>query len=408
MTDVWTAAIARWRHLADRYDTVVAQFSGGKDSTALLAVALAAHDGADVLAEHHDLETNWPTTRAHTDRIAAHPRIVLRRTALPMLVVHWLDAAEPAMWPFDPDAADLWVADPHPDAIRSVPGWSHRDPWDRHYADMCALLWPADDHGAVVHVTGLRSDESPSRRTMARRGSWLTRTPAGRPDLAHPILDWSDLDVWRAHLEAPELGHNACYDVQHRSGVNRRHTRCSNGPNRAWAAAWSTWLADWPAWQHRVAARLPAVTGLRDEWDRLWGVGGPRSIADALGGDHEAVDWPQAIADAVARVHPRLRSHIADRVRTFVSQHQRQTVDAIPPIDPHPLTGVSWAWLMQVALGGDVHLSMRPIRDADTLDRLADERRMHLGRNPGWIASGRIGSHQAPRPVAKRKQTANA
>ena len=76
--DVYTAALERFHTLFDRFDKVVVSFSGGKDSTACLNLALevARERGALPLDVYFwDEEAIHPETIEYVQRVAALPDV---------------------------------------------------------------------------------------------------------------------------------------------------------------------------------------------------------------------------------------------------------------------------------------------------------------------------------------------
>src|SRR5699024_2557936 len=127
-----------------------------------------------------------------------------------------------------------WVREPEPDAIRVNEFGA-----DRFDTGLDAIQ---RTHGGA-HLTGMRIEESPTRRlgstvdpsyrwiTWARSRAKLTRREreaGGKPFYTfNPIYDWSFRDVWHA-IESYGWAHNGLYDEFFRYGVRTRDMRVSS------------------------------------------------------------------------------------------------------------------------------------------------------------------------------------
>jgi hypothetical protein len=118
--DVFTAAKERLRHVFAKYDRVVVSYSGGKDSTAVLKMALQAARElgrlpVDVL--HFDEEVLLPETVDILLRTRERPEV---RLTWVIGQVHYWDASsneQPHWTTWDPAKKDVWVREPPPFAI---------------------------------------------------------------------------------------------------------------------------------------------------------------------------------------------------------------------------------------------------------------------------------------------------
>ena len=85
--DVYTAARARFKLIYERFDTVAVSFSGGKDSTVCLNLALEAAAQAGRLpinAYFWDEEAIHPETIEYMHRVREHPDVKLRWLCWPI------------------------------------------------------------------------------------------------------------------------------------------------------------------------------------------------------------------------------------------------------------------------------------------------------------------------------------
>jgi predicted phosphoadenosine phosphosulfate sulfurtransferase len=119
---------------------------------------------------------------------------------------------------------------------------------------------PADGHHLYA-VLGLRVQESKGRLYgLYSSGGYLTRKPNQHGVYGcRPIYDWTDGDVWRAHLDGG-WDYNSAYDVMAKSGLPRPRIRIAPPTmNVAGLDQLAMAAAAWPQWFDRLARRCPGV-----------------------------------------------------------------------------------------------------------------------------------------------------
>jgi predicted phosphoadenosine phosphosulfate sulfurtransferase len=211
---------------------VVVRVSGGKDSTVILAIALAVARELDLLplkVYWLDQEAEWDSTveivREWMYRDEVEPlwlQVPFRIFNASSQYDHWLKA-------WDPDAADRWIHERDPIALtENVYGT------DRFVKLFGASLAYHLGERPAASIAGVRCEESPNRRkglTHHTSYKWVTWGNVEDKKLGHytfyPIFDWHYRDVWKFIFERG-LRYSTHYDTLYRAGIDVRHMRVSN------------------------------------------------------------------------------------------------------------------------------------------------------------------------------------
>ncbi len=353
--DVYTAALDRIRHSYEIFDHIAVSFSGGKDSTATLHAVL---DVATELGRlplevvFFDEECVAPETLAYCERVAARDDVDFRWIAVPIEHRNGCSRKEPAWWPFDPDKRDLWVREPPPQAELTLPGF------DRHGMP--------ESNGFVFHdrlragqqvgfCLGIRASESFTRyMSVAGRSAEYDNYIAPDPFApgvyrVRPIYDMSVFDVWTAPAKF-DWDYNRAYDIMDKLGISPNLQRVAPPYGEQPMQSLFMWQQGWPEIWDKMSMRVAgARTALRYARTDLYGFGGWEDLRPP-----EGMTWQQCIAFYTERHDPASRQTVAKRIRALVGYHRRTTRDPIPVEHPHLQTGVSWPWLLMIAMRGDL------------------------------------------------------
>ena len=234
--DVFTAARRRIEQVYDDFEKVYVSFSGGKDSSALLQLAIEVAREKRRLPVHAliiDLEAQYRHTAEFLQRMAERDEIQAHWVCLPLhlrnavsqIQAHWL------CW--DETEREKWVREfpEHPSVIKDplLLPWFRRGMEFEEFTPQWGE-WFADGVRTCCMV-GIRSDESLNRyRTIRRedkqtwRGhSWTTLVTPNVYN-AYPIYDWRTEDVWIAHGRQ-QWDYNRIYDLMHLAGLSVHQMR---------------------------------------------------------------------------------------------------------------------------------------------------------------------------------------
>ncbi len=344
--DVLTLALERIEETYRRYDRVSVGFSGGKDSTVVLqlAIEVATRLGRlPVDAFFWDEEAIYPKTVEYVERVRTRGDVALRWLCVPHEHRNACSRTEPNWYPWDPTKEKLWVRQPHPLSERSLPGLVKPVPIPEAPR---FLFDPAD--GTVGVLTGIRTQESLRRlRAVTRKvtDNWISKD--GSCDhvfQCKPIYDWKLEDVWTYALRSG-CDYNRAYDDFEMMGMPRHVQRvCPPFGEEPLQNLHAYSVLAPETWERMIDRVHGARTAARYSQSPLYGVGSSGQGAE---------DPQQAILSALELWPPEIREQIKYRIKKEIDSWNRHTNNA--PIPAKAKAGFfSWEFLIRIAKRGDL------------------------------------------------------
>lgn len=329
--DVLAAARRRVRRLFREFDDVVVSFSGGKDSTVTLHLALEA--AAEL--SRPPVKVLWIDQEAEWDCVVRYVRSVMAR---PDVEPHWFQgpfrlfnatASGPDPW------LHCWQEGREADWIRpKEPGSVHANETgeDRFKGLFAAYCRTYFGDRSVAQLGGVRCEESPGRMNgLTAYATWKDVTWGSMSDrkrghyVFYPIYDWCYVDVWK-YIHDNGLDYCELYDWQYRYGVPVRDMRVSNVHHETAVANLRFLQEVEPETWDRVTARLGAThaAGRVPEAYRC-----PAELPFMFGTWREYRDYllEELILDGEAR--ERFRVMFANWDRTFRVEDPRVDEDVV-------------------------------------------------------------------------------
>lgn len=268
--DVLSAAQERIAWTFDTFERVYVSFSGGKDSTVMLHLAMdeAKRRNRKVGLLFVDLEAQYRLTIEHVAECFALYRDMIEPhwIALPLILRNAVSQYTPRWTCWDPDARELWVREPHPLSVKSPAAY----PWFRHEMEFEELV-PAFGHHfsggrSTACLVGIRADESLNRfrtliqdKTRFEGRSWTTWC-GGALWNVYPIYDWRTDDLWTYHARTA-LPHNKLYDRMHLAGLTPHQMRiCQPYGDDQRKGLWLYQIIEPETWG-KVVARVNGANG---------------------------------------------------------------------------------------------------------------------------------------------------
>lgn len=361
--DVLTLARRRISDTYDRYDHVAVSFSGGKDSTVCLNLALeeARKRGRlplDVI--HWDEEAISPETVDYVRRVYNEPDVKLRWLCLPVQHRNACSKRHPYWYPWDPDKEELWTRPLPPEAttLKDMPNYRKGIPIPKSNE----FLWPHENGRQVAVILGIRADESLSRYrgVASKKGedNYIAPSPNWKGEdreshskyitLIKPIYDWTTDDVWVAP-HALGWDYNRAYDTMATAGIGKHEQRVA--PPYGEEPLKGLWMYGvcWPELWGKMTQRVPgAATAGRYARTELY------SFGSHVDRPPEGMSWQDFLKVQLNKFNPKERQMVAARIKREITSHNRKTNnEPLKDTDSHPLTGLSWQFLAMIAIRGD-------------------------------------------------------
>ncbi|WP_407545969.1 phosphoadenosine phosphosulfate reductase domain-containing protein [Vibrio parahaemolyticus] len=341
--DVESKAKERIRYLYETFDNVAVSFSAGKDSTAmlLLTIEVAQELGKlPVRVIFFDEEAIHPPTIEYAQRVSNRPDVDFEWYCLPFKHRNACSNDSPFWYCWDPEKVNLWVRDMPSQGIHQHDCFSIGDT----FVDFSDKLMKFSN---FVLLQGIRTQESMRRfRAVAKKKNenYIIRKSKG-VIYAYPVYDMSSEDVWRVVANRSE-DYNRTYDYFNRTSLYNRllHQRvCPPYGEEPLRGLW-IYAECFPELWHKMIYRVPgAATAARYGNTELY------SRAEKP----EGITYRQYIESILMTYSGDHRTFVTKNINAIMEQHGKKTPDPIPDERPHPLTGVSWAFLAKAATRGD-------------------------------------------------------
>lgn len=233
--DVYTAARQRIAWTFDTFSRVCVSFSGGKDSTVMLHLAMdeARRRRRKVGVLFVDLEAQYRLTIDHVAEMYREYAEWVEPywVALPLSLRNAVSVFEPQWTCWDAGKREAWVREPHEASITDPKAFPFFES-GMEFEEFVAEFGQWYSRGEMTaQLVGIRSDESLNRfRTLASgsktrldRRCWTTWL-GGSAFNVYPIYDWKTEDLWTYTAREGKI-YNRLYDRMHAAGLTVHQMR---------------------------------------------------------------------------------------------------------------------------------------------------------------------------------------
>jgi predicted phosphoadenosine phosphosulfate sulfurtransferase len=346
-------AIERIEHAYDAFDNIVVQFSGGKDSTAVLELTLKEAEKRNRLplkVMFFDEEAIPIQTVEYVERRRQDPRIDLEWYCVPIELRNACSKSDPTWYAWAPEDKDKWVRPLPEGAITSTP-FTDGVPKEKRpgVPDLAIKIMTQKEWGgSTAQLLGIRADESLSRFWSVSHRSEYNYVINVAPGLSKvlPIYDFRTEDVWTA----PALfkwDYNHAYDLMEMLGIPPSQQRCAPPFGEEPLGGLWVFAQAFPEIWDKMIERAPGVaTAARYAKTELYGNVGGLSKPPGM-------KWSKFIYDTLAEHPESIRKNTVPSVQRMINKHYSVVDTPLLERAAHPEVGFTWREILSVAARGD-------------------------------------------------------
>jgi predicted phosphoadenosine phosphosulfate sulfurtransferase len=367
---VYEESLDRIRYIYDSFDRVVVSFSGGKDSTAVLNLALIVAKEKNKLpleVVFFDEEAIHPPTVEYVDRVRQNQDIKLDWYCLQVKHRNACSNEEPFWYCWDEDKKDVWCRE-LPDSAITKHTWFKKG---MSFQEFSPYLYPRDS-GKIAMLTGIRTQESLRRyQVIARKKNDAyinSKSEAGMNQYrCFPIYDWSSEDVWLA-VQKYGWDYNKTYDIFNQTKLFGDYLHQRVCPPYGEEPLRGLWIYSecFPELWHKMLYR---VNGVATAWRYA-----NTELYSNSSAKPESMSYKEYMNVILDSYDHDSKDDVQSNINRYINLHNKRTKQPIPEEESHPISGVSWKWLCRVAVRGDFKG-----RQSNTLNGEAEKVRKKLG-----------------------------
>ena len=230
--NVYEEAINRIEYFFNEFEEVIVGFSGGKDSTVTLNLALEVAEKKNRLplkVLFIDQEAEWQGTIDYVKKVMYDERVDPLWFQMPIVITNNASTEHRYSYCWDENKKEEWLHPKDPISIKE-----NKYNCIRFHDLFKAILEVDFKDKKTCYLAGVRTQEAPKRLMALTSGLTYKDITYGKQlskALGHytfyPIYDWEIKDIWK-YINDNNISYNKIYDEMYKHQVSINDMRISN------------------------------------------------------------------------------------------------------------------------------------------------------------------------------------
>lgn len=346
---VLDAARKRIAKSFDMFERLYVSFSGGKDSSVMLHLAMdeAKKRNRKVGVLIIDLEAQYTDTIKHLEEMVEEYKehIELHWFCGELLLRNAVSNYQPRWVCWDESKKDLWVRQ-KPSLASDLAQYDFYVP-RMEFEELMVIFGEWYSQGKTTGAfVGIRADESLHRYRaivsrkdglMMRDCKWTTKVSKCLYNV-YPIYDWRTEDIWVYHGKNPDRKHNRVYDQMTKAGVPLSNQRlCQPYGDDQRRGLWLYHILEPQTW-YKLVVRVNGANSGSLYINETGNMTGYNKISKPDGHN-----WESFCNLLLSTMPKKTRDHYIARFKKFIAGWKQRGYDKIPDEAPHELEVKCWA-----------------------------------------------------------------
>lgn len=330
--DVLTATRERISFVFDHFERIYISFSGGKDSSVMLHLAMdeAKKRNKMVGVFIVDLEGQYKLTIEHIHEMIDEYKewTELYWVCLPIALRNAVSVYEPKWQCWNPDVKEIWVRQPPKEAITDLNFFPffRRDMEFEDFVHDFGIWYSQGKRTACL--IGIRTDESYNRylklkvkknREFYQDKMWCMKQKSTGQEIysVHPIYDWATKDIWK-YNGITKRSYNKLYDLMQKAGLSIHQQRiCQPYGDDQRKGLWLFHIIE-PATWSKIVARVSGANSGAEFVQVNGNISGQIKISKPDG--HT---WQSFAKVLLSSMPDHMKEHYTNKIYRFLEWYER-------------------------------------------------------------------------------------